>query len=76
VLDELEKLSERRHVSPYSVANVHIGLGDKEQAFAWLERAYREHSHFLALIKIDPRLDSLHCDPRFDDLLERIGLAH
>lgn len=76
VLDELEKLSGRRYVSPYSVANVHIGLGDKEQAFAWLEKAYREHSHFLALIKIDPRLDSLHCDARFDDLLERVGLAH
>ena len=76
VLDELEQLSERRHVSPYSIATIHIGLGDAEQAFVWLERAYRGRSHFLALIKMDPRLDSLRSDQRFDDLLGRIGPAH
>lgn len=66
----------RRHVSSYGIAIVHLGLGDKERALEWLDKACEERSHFMALIKIDPRIDSLHCDPRFIDLLGRIGLAH
>ncbi len=76
VLDELKELSERRYVSPYGIAIVHIGLGDAEQAFAWLDRAYEERSHFMALIKVDPRLDCIRPDPRFENLLQRIGLRH
>jgi TolB-like protein/Tfp pilus assembly protein PilF len=74
VLSELLELSERRHVSPYGIAIVQLGLRDTDQAFAWLEKAYAGRSHFMPLVGVDPRLDGLRSDPRFEDLLRRIGL--
>ena len=59
---------------PY-VAAVHAGLGDKDQAFAWLDRAYNERSSMLALyLTNDPRMDTLRSDPRFAEFVRRIGL--
>jgi predicted Zn-dependent protease len=75
VLQELLELDRRGYVTPVAVANVYIGLGNKDQAFVWLEKAYRERSNYLAYIKVFPLVDSLRSDPRFDDLLRRIGLA-
>jgi DNA-binding winged helix-turn-helix (wHTH) protein/tetratricopeptide (TPR) repeat protein len=63
------------YVVPYFVATVYAALGDHEQAFAWLERAYSERSIYLAWLKTDPRLSSLRADPRFADLLRRVGFA-
>ncbi|HJQ24180.1 MAG TPA: winged helix-turn-helix domain-containing protein [Blastocatellia bacterium] len=63
------------YVVPYFVATVYAALGDQEQAFAWLEKAYNERSIYLAWLKTDPRLDSLRADPRFADLLRRVGFA-
>jgi eukaryotic-like serine/threonine-protein kinase len=74
-LDELKQLAERRYVPAYEVAAIYVGLGDESQAFAQLEKAYQEHSGWLVYLKVDPRLDSLHSDPRFQDLLRRIGLS-
>jgi hypothetical protein len=51
-----------------------LGLGDNEQALAWLERAYQEQSNMLQLIKVHPYLDPLRSDPRFVDLVHRVGL--
>jgi Flp pilus assembly protein TadD len=74
-LDELKKQSAGRYVAPYNIAIIHLGLGDKNEAFAWLERAYSERSSFLAIhLTADPRLDSLRGDPRFKDLVRRVGL--
>ena len=74
-LDELKKHSAGRYVAPYNIAIIHLGLGDKNEAFAWLERAYSERSSFLAIhLTADPRLDSLRGDPRFKDLVRRVGL--
>ncbi|MDQ3754320.1 MAG: hypothetical protein M3371_06260, partial [Acidobacteriota bacterium] len=73
-LAELKDLSERRYVSPYSVATIYIGLGEKEQALHWLEKAYEERNFELIWSKVEPRLDPLHADPRFQDLLRRVGL--
>ncbi len=70
-LKELDGLSERSH----SRAVIHTGLGDKEQAFVWLERAYQEHDPKLICIKVDPVWDPLRSDPRFQDLLKRMNLA-
>ena len=74
ILDELLKLSQTRYVTPVALVNVYIGLGDKEQAFVWLEKAYQERSNYLAFIKVFPLLDPLRSDPRFNDLVRRVGL--
>jgi hypothetical protein len=53
----------------------YLGLGDKDEAFAWLERVYSQHSNVLTTLKVDPHFDPLRSDPRFQDLLRRVGLA-
>jgi len=75
VLDHLKELSARTNVAPYSIAVVYAGLGDKDQVFSWLDRAYAERSYFLAVyLTTDSRLNGLHADPRFAALKQRIGL--
>ena len=76
VLEELRELSQRRYVSPYSIATIYVGLGDKDQAFEWLQKAYQDRSAWLIHLhlKVDPRLDSLRSDPRFIALLKKMGL--
>jgi hypothetical protein len=74
-LKELLELNERRYVTPAALANVYIGLGDRERAFVWLEKAYQERSNYIAYIKTFPIVDPLRSDPRFADLMRRIGLA-
>jgi TolB-like protein/DNA-binding winged helix-turn-helix (wHTH) protein/Flp pilus assembly protein TadD len=73
-LDELREMSRQAPVSPYSFAVVYSGLGDKDQTIAWLEKAYQDRSSLLLWLKVEPVFDSLHSDPRFADLLRRIGL--
>jgi len=75
ILDELLELNRRRYVPTAAMANVYVGLGNKDQAFFWLEKAYQERSYYMAYLKVLPFLDSLRGDPRFDDLLRRIGLG-
>jgi TolB-like protein/Tfp pilus assembly protein PilF len=72
LLRELTEATEG-YVSSFPVAVVHVGLGGKDQAFEWLEKAYEERSSWLAYLKIDPRLAPLHSDPRFQDLLRRMN---
>jgi tetratricopeptide (TPR) repeat protein len=69
-------LANPRHiyVSAYGIAAVYAALGDKDQAFAQLEQAYAQHSQFLDFLKVDPELDSLRSDPRFQNLLGRMNL--
>src|SRR5262245_13896986 len=74
ILNELLELNRRRYVTPPALANVYIGLGDKDQAFFWLEKAYQDRSNYLAYLKVFPGCDSLRSDPRLDDLLRRMGL--
>jgi serine/threonine protein kinase/tetratricopeptide (TPR) repeat protein len=74
-LNHLHELSTSSYVSPYSVAIIYAGLGEKDKVFEWLDRAYQERSYFLAVyLPTDSRLDSLHTDPRFIDLKRRVGL--
>jgi tetratricopeptide (TPR) repeat protein len=61
------------YVRPGYVAEVYSALGDKDQALYWLEKGYREHDAWLALLKVWPRLDPLRSDPRFQDLLRRMN---
>ncbi len=75
ILDELQKRSKRSYVSPYDIAIIYAGLGEKDRALAWLNRAYEDRSFFLAWLKVDPRLESLRAEPGVADLLRRAGLA-
>jgi tetratricopeptide (TPR) repeat protein len=75
ILDKLKAVTERRYTSPYSIAVIHAGLGNKEQAYAWLDQAYAERDNWLIYLKVEPRLDPLRSDARFAELLRRIGLT-
>ena len=75
VLRELTNISKRQYVSPADLAYVEIGLGNDDQAFAWMEKAYQERSDFLVRLKVDPLLDRVRPDPRFQNLLRRLNLA-
>jgi TolB-like protein/Tfp pilus assembly protein PilF len=75
ILNELLELKRHHYVTPPALANVYIGLGDKDQAFFWLEKAYQEQSNYLTWLKVFPADDPLRSDPRLDDLLRRIGLT-
>jgi eukaryotic-like serine/threonine-protein kinase len=75
LLHRIEGLSPTRHIEPYLAAIVYVALGEPEQAFSSLERAFEEVATFLTLfVKCDPRLDPLRSDPRFKDLLRRMRL--
>ncbi len=73
-LSELLALSKRRYVPPFDIAIVYTGLGDTEHAFEWLEKAFDDRSLEMIFLKVDPRFDRLHADPRFISLLRRMGL--
>jgi DNA-binding winged helix-turn-helix (wHTH) protein/TolB-like protein/Flp pilus assembly protein TadD len=76
VRTELKELFKQRKASPYYLAIVYAGLGEKDQAFAWLEQAYQEHSRPLPSgLKVSPTWDNLRSDPRLADLLRRMGLG-
>lgn len=75
ILIELSRLSKRRYVPAYSIARIYIGLGRKDQAFKWLQKAYEERAEALVYLNLDPTFDSLRSDPRFIDLVRRVGLA-
>jgi lipopolysaccharide biosynthesis regulator YciM len=75
ILDELREESERGEAQASHVALVASGLGDGDQAFEWLERAYEQHDVVLPVIAVDPQWNSLRSDPRFGDLVGRMGLA-
>lgn len=75
-LDKLLELNRRQEVGAEAIIWAYIGVGDNEQALAWLEKAYAQRSPALTYLKVDPRYDPLRGDPRFQDLLSRVGLAH
>jgi eukaryotic-like serine/threonine-protein kinase len=75
ILLELLRQSKSSYVSPYMIATIYAGLGDKDRAFEFLEKAYQERSPDIPyFLKADLRVDSLRSDPRFQDLVRRVGL--
>jgi eukaryotic-like serine/threonine-protein kinase len=75
VLVHLKGLSAHSYVAPFDFAVIYAGLGEQDQAIAWLNRAYVDRSYYMAVyLTTDARLDSLRSDPRFADLLRRVGL--
>jgi TolB-like protein/Flp pilus assembly protein TadD len=74
VIEELQDLSRKRYVSPYYIALVYVGLGDKQQAITWLQKAHEEHQPYLILMKVEPVFDSLHSEPGFVAIERSVGL--
>jgi adenylate cyclase len=75
ILAQLMQVREKRYVSAPVIAAVYVALGDKEEAFRWLERAFEEHSGILQWIAFLPEFRPLHSDARFPHLLRRIGAS-
>ena len=75
LLIELKRRSQTGFVPADPFVAAYLGLGENDQVFAWLEQAYKEHSNVLQFLKVDPQFDPLRSDPRFADLLRRVGLA-
>lgn len=74
VLGELVELSKMRYVQPHAIALLHIALGDNDKAFEWLEKAFIDKSSTLTFIKVGPFFDNLRADPRYAQLVRRLGL--
>jgi hypothetical protein len=74
LLGELKQREQTGYVPTAAFVNAYLGLGDSEQAFVWLERAYQEHSDILKFLKVHPYFDPLRHDARFADLVRRVGL--
>ncbi len=76
VLDQLNELSKQKYVSPIAAAQTYVGLGEKDKAFEWLEKAYEDRSagSSFVKVKVDPVWDPMRSGPRFADLLRRMNL--
>ena len=74
ILGELKQLATERYISPYHIALVYSGLGNKDETFNSLERAFEDRADYLVFLNVDPRFEWLHSDPRFASLLERVGI--
>jgi serine/threonine protein kinase/Flp pilus assembly protein TadD len=74
MLHLIQESSKQKYVSPLSIASIYALLGEKDQAFEWLEKAYEERSTKLQFLKTAHAFESLHEDPRYADLLRRVGL--
>jgi Flp pilus assembly protein TadD len=74
ILGELKALSKRRYVAPGHLALVYVGLGEKDLAFDWLQKGVNEHSIPLASLRTEEEWSILRSDPRYAELLRRVGL--
>ncbi|MCG8468891.1 MAG: tetratricopeptide repeat protein [Gemmatimonadetes bacterium] len=75
IVDELEATMETRYVPAFTLALIHTGLGDRDDAFGWLERAYEERSSWLLSLSVEPAFDVLRSDRRFAELVDRVRTA-
>jgi len=74
ILDTLFALNKKEHVSPFFIALVYAGLNDKEKALEWLQKSYEEKSGSVRYLKMEPRLQNLRNEPRYTELMKKIGL--
>jgi serine/threonine protein kinase/tetratricopeptide (TPR) repeat protein len=74
ILAELKQLATERYISPYHIALVYSGLGNKDETLGSLERGLQDRTDYMVFLKVDPRFDWLHDDPQFTSMLDRVGL--
>ena len=74
IVERAEKAWKPGDRSAFWIAAAYARLGEKDAAFEWLERAFQEHALFLVFLKFHPLFEALHGDPRFNDLVRRIGI--
>jgi len=75
MIDELKEQVKEGKLLPFSIAQIYAAIDDSERALEWLERCYRERDVNITYIKVDPFMDNLRADPRFVDLMRRVGGA-
>ena len=75
MLNELNELAKREYVSAYELATIYVALGNNEQAFQLLAKAYAEHSFHLVNLNVSSQFKPVRSDPRFQDLVQRLGLS-
>jgi len=75
MLNELNELAKRQYASAYELATIYVALGNNEEAFQLLAKAYAEHSFHLVNLNVSPHFKSVRSDPRFQDLVQRLGLS-
>jgi len=73
IIRELQERSGREFVPSYSIATIYTGLGMKDEALKYIQKSYEEGSYYMIHLKVDPMLDSLRQDPRFADVMRRVG---
>ncbi|HWQ33841.1 MAG TPA: protein kinase [Blastocatellia bacterium] len=76
LLAELHSASSQKYIAPFYPAMIHLGLDDPDQTFAWLDKSYEERFCWLVWLRTEPMYDGLRADPRFADLVRRVGLAN
>jgi TolB-like protein/DNA-binding winged helix-turn-helix (wHTH) protein/Flp pilus assembly protein TadD len=74
LLNELQERATREYIDPYLIALIHTSLGERDAAFEWLAKAYEVRSPWMAWLKVEPKFDPLRSDPRFETLLQQLGL--
>ena len=74
MLDDLRRLAKPRDPAPIRLAVIHLGLGETDQAFEWLDKALEARDWQMVLLNVEPLFDGVRSDPRFAALVERVGL--
>jgi TolB-like protein/Tfp pilus assembly protein PilF len=75
LLKRLHNMAARKYVAPFEIALIHAGLQDHDEAFAWLQKAFDQRSIWLGYLQVEPQLDPVRHDPRFQELVRRVGFA-
>jgi tetratricopeptide (TPR) repeat protein len=73
-LDELKRLRKTEYIPAVSLAYICVGLGEKDEALTWLEKGFEERAFQMQMLQVDPRWNSLRDDPRFKELVRKVGL--
>jgi serine/threonine-protein kinase len=74
ILADLKRQARDKYITPMFYLLIHIGLGNTDQAFEWLDKSIQEHSYYTPFLKVFPEYDPLRNDPRFEGLLKKVGL--